>query len=729
MVVKKSPQILKEMLDTSQRAYGETGCYAGIMDLEAKESDPLKYELFHSRILSSLISGRETTRMISASPFVREVAELCIGIYTPEGDNIAQSTGIQVHIATMGEVIKWMINNEYETKVGIADGDLFCSNDNSIAGLHPADVYDILPIFWKGELVAWVCTVIMEIDIGSVNPPCMAVPNVERATDGIRICAEKIGSRDEIRHDFEIRIERTIGMYQTFLLDRKGAVAANIRVREDTKNLIEEFGLDYFRQTTRELIEDERRTQLARIKQRMVPGRYRNVTAVELYLKEQPISWLPGKVDTVRLMPVEMTVEPSGTLSIDFDGAGEWGWHSMNATESGVRGGLSIGLVQSMCYDGRANLGSLLPCKLNVPIDTVLNPSRVLELPTANIWTSTIQVFNHWLTCIGSAFYLRGYREEVFGFRTSFGFQASGYNQHGMKGAFLPVAVAGYIGGCAKGVADGVDMGAAYYTPEPDIGNFEVWEMFFPNLDLYRGIDPFSVGHGRFRSGASMNGVWTPHLSPFLMVSSAMGGGAVRLLDNTALFGGYPSGRGCTMTLSQTNIKETVKAGNPLVLDLRNPDHLEFPEYIEGQLTIHDKIVIPAEVHEGDLLITITPSGSGLGDPLDRRSESVLPDLENGFTTEEIVRSIYGIEVKFNEPTEKWEIDEKATTISREDKRKQRLARGVPMRQWWGNARQRIIEKEIDPLLKEMYQSSMKMSANYTQEYRDFWALPDEFVF
>jgi len=53
----------------------------------------------------------------------------------------------------------------------------------------------------------------------------------------------------------------------------------------------------------------------------------------------------------------------------------------------------------------------------------------------------------------------------------------------------------------------------------------------------------------------------------------------------------------------------------------------------------------------------------------------------------------------------------------------------VPMRQWWGNARQRIMEKEIDPLIKEMYQSSMKMSANYTQEYRDFWALPDEFVF
>ena len=85
-------------------------------------------------------------------------------------------------------------------------GDLFWFNECSIAGMHPADVYDILPIFWHGELVAWVVTVIMEMDIGAISPGCMPVPNIERATDGIRFAGEKVGTRDQLRHDLHLSL-------------------------------------------------------------------------------------------------------------------------------------------------------------------------------------------------------------------------------------------------------------------------------------------------------------------------------------------------------------------------------------------------------------------------------------------------------------------------------------------------------------------------------------------
>ena len=67
---------IKQMLEENERLYGETGCYAGITQPHLLKEDPVKGELFHSRIMASLIAGRETTRMVSASPFVREVAEL-----------------------------------------------------------------------------------------------------------------------------------------------------------------------------------------------------------------------------------------------------------------------------------------------------------------------------------------------------------------------------------------------------------------------------------------------------------------------------------------------------------------------------------------------------------------------------------------------------------------------------------------------------------------------------
>ena len=63
-------------------------------------------------------------------------------------------------------------------------------------------------------------------------------------------------------------------MPDLFLLDRKAALAADIKVREEVKAIIDEFGLSYFIEAQRELIELERRAQLERVKRRTVPGRF-----------------------------------------------------------------------------------------------------------------------------------------------------------------------------------------------------------------------------------------------------------------------------------------------------------------------------------------------------------------------------------------------------------------------------------------------------------------------
>ena len=127
---------LQQMLAESDKLWQETGYYHGLSELELVTNNPLSVELFHSRVLASLQAGRETTKQVSASPLVREVAELCCGLYTPEGHCIAQSTGISGHIPAMGQVVNWMIRQNYEEEVGISEGDLFCCNDNVIAGMH-----------------------------------------------------------------------------------------------------------------------------------------------------------------------------------------------------------------------------------------------------------------------------------------------------------------------------------------------------------------------------------------------------------------------------------------------------------------------------------------------------------------------------------------------------------------------------------------------------------------
>ena len=718
-------KMLKKMLEDSEHLYAETGHYSGISDPRLMLNDPIRYELFHSRIMAALIAGRETTRMISGSPFVREVAELCIGLYTPEGDNIAQSTGIQVHIRCMGENIKWMIRNDWEPEVGIADGDMFLCNDSIMGAMHPADVYDILPIFWEGELIAWVATVIMEADIGAVSPGCMPTANVERATDGLRWCGEKIGSKDRLRRDFEIKIELSMDMADIFLLDRKGAIAANIRVREEIKSLIKEFGLDYFKRAQRELIEDERRNQIARIKQRTMPGRYRDFVPLEFYMADQPVTWVPARKDFMRLIPLEMNITTDGRIALDFEGAGEWGWHPFNAYPSAIWGALSIAVIQTLSYDGRANLGSLLPFSINAPVDTILNPSELRRLATAICWAPLLDTFGLWFGKLGEAFFMRGFREECFNMRSLAGWQMYGYDQYGLKRPLL-ISPLGSFGPGATGVCDGVDNAGWLATPETDMGNVEVWEMFVPYLDGTRRFGPHSSGYGMFRSGLAISQVMIMNGSRQAIASAAIGCAHDRLIPNLGLFGGYPGGKRNTIFARYDNIKEVIDKRQPLLSEV---DPIDFGKDFPGKAEVVKYIMPPFEIKDWDCLIVDNASAGGLGDPIDRRPEWVIEDLDKGLTTRDIARNIYCVSVKFDKKSKKWKINEAETAKLREAKRKERLSRGIPVKQWWNKERQRIADKDMHPWLLEMYQSSMKMSQKFTREFRDFWVLPDDFVF
>ena len=100
------------------------------------------------------MSARETALNISASPIVKEIGELSFMLYTPEGDSIALSRGIIVHVHTASDAIKHMIRAGYEADPGIRPGDIFCNNDASIGDVHNADVLTIVPIFEQSDLRA-----------------------------------------------------------------------------------------------------------------------------------------------------------------------------------------------------------------------------------------------------------------------------------------------------------------------------------------------------------------------------------------------------------------------------------------------------------------------------------------------------------------------------------------------------------------------------------------------
>ena len=89
---------LRDRLLESERLMDETGCYDGITELQLRDLDPLKFETLHTKLRAFCVSAREMARRISASPGVREVGEMVVAIYTPEGDAIALSKSVMRNI-------------------------------------------------------------------------------------------------------------------------------------------------------------------------------------------------------------------------------------------------------------------------------------------------------------------------------------------------------------------------------------------------------------------------------------------------------------------------------------------------------------------------------------------------------------------------------------------------------------------------------------------------------
>src|SRR5699024_648376 len=175
----------------------------------------------HTKLRSVSIAAREMARSISASPGVREVGEMVVALYTPEGDAISLSTGIMVHVHTMSRFIKWMIQNGYEKDPGIRPGDIFANNDAFIGTVQVPDVMVVVPIVFEDELVGWAGTVAHELEVGGITPGGDVYLAQERFTEGLFVCAEKVGENDELRRDYLIRLERNLRMPIYWVFDDK----------------------------------------------------------------------------------------------------------------------------------------------------------------------------------------------------------------------------------------------------------------------------------------------------------------------------------------------------------------------------------------------------------------------------------------------------------------------------------------------------------------------------
>ncbi len=205
-----------------------------------------------------------------------------------------------------------------------------------------------------------------------------------------------------------------------------------------------------------------------------------------------------------------------------------------------------------------------------------------------------------------------------------------------------------------------------------------------------------------------------------------------RIYPDLGMFGAYPGPSSFTKVLYNTNTKQLIQEKKPL------PHGEDRPGYSDLEKVKAAKTQV--ETSSGTFLRDVTKDGdiwqcfygstpAGFGDPIKRDPALAKKDLDNGLLTIESCRQIYCIEAQYDNKTEEWVIDEKKTADLRNNRRKERLAKGVTGEQWWKARRQDLVDNRMPQLIKNMYNDSLSKGKNWSQDYRDFWGLEKDFTF
>ncbi len=150
----------------------------------------------------------------SKSPIIYEVLDYACGLTDARGQILAQGQGVTGFLGTLTQAVE-EVRRKFDGR--IFPGDIFITNDPyGGGGTHPSDVSLILPVFFRGEIVAFMVNKAHWTEVGGKDPGSWTTDATEVYQEGLVFPCIKLFER---------------GNAITSILD---IVAANVRLPDMT---------------------------------------------------------------------------------------------------------------------------------------------------------------------------------------------------------------------------------------------------------------------------------------------------------------------------------------------------------------------------------------------------------------------------------------------------------------------------------------------------------------
>lgn len=546
------------------------------------------------------------------SSIIRESEDLGAGIFDADGNTLAESDTTPMFMGSMPKIVKGVIGM---LEGDIQEGDVILHNDPYAGATHSPDVAVVVPIFDKGDLVAWAGASGQLLDIGGAHAGLM-VDISDAQSEGQIFRALKIVKAGERQDQLLNQILSNTRTPKSNAGDLEAMMAACELARHRFLTIIDKYGRTAVQDSCSQWLDYSEKMMRSRIAA-LPDGEYTTDTG-----------WLDddGRNRGVKL-PIQVKVIIEGdTITYDLTGSSLQVPTAYNCAFEGTTVSAFSFITRMIFLDEATsevhvpqNEGMLRPINVIAPKGTIFNP---------NYPAATFARFNQVQRAVDLA--LKALAPIMPGQVTA-GNSAhlhfvsySGWDPQASEYWVYLECDEGAYGGRPE--SDGPDA-VANLIDNTRNNPIEELEWRFPMM-----VERYELRDDPAAPGEHRGGIGIVRTSRFLVETEVTCEGDRHDGDKPwGIFGGH-EGKNASI--------------------VRNPG-TDTAENWPSKVTA-------AKLGAGDTLQITVPSGGGYGDPVKRNPQAVCDDVMDGFSTLEQAENIYRVALRGN-MIDGFEVDEEGT--------------------------------------------------------------------
>jgi len=344
-------------------------------------ADPVMLEIFNNLFMAIAEEMGVALQSTATSVNIKERLDFSCALFDRSGALIANAPHIPVHLGSMGESIRHIIETRGNGADGrgIRRGDAYVLNDPYRGGTHLPDITVIMPVFYSEEDTepsAFVAARGHHADIGGIAPGSM--PPDSRTIDEEGVLIDNVLLVDEGRfRDAEMRALLGSGEWPVRNIDRnisdlRAQIAACVRGAEGLLDAVRDYG--------REVVDAYMRHVLANAEE-----------SVRRLLDRLDDGEFDYEMDNGAHVRVAIRIDKAARSAMfNFTGTSEQLPDNFNAPYSIVRAA-SLYVLRTLIDDPiPMNDGCLRPVELIVPEGSMLSPRYPAAVVAGNVETSQV---------------------------------------------------------------------------------------------------------------------------------------------------------------------------------------------------------------------------------------------------------------------------------------------------------------------------------------------------